>query len=370
MEEDGAAMLLALADQVADLPLHDDDRAFGLLCEALVAAGLPIWRAAMQLENLHPLHYGYCLHWTEGATGARLERSHEFGASEEFAASPYMAALEPGWRSWKLADEADLSLLQQLRDAGASEYVSHITSRDGALPPGVSWTTKRPGGFTEAEHAILRRVGRIVTPAFALAAARNTTDTVLRTYLGTGPAKAVAAGAVRRGDRERVDALILLTDLRGFTAFAAGADEAAVLERLGRYCEAVTDAVTAGGGDVLKFVGDGILSIFPLERGLAEAVPAALSAVATARAELDAAFVASLHAGRVTYGNVGAQTRLDFTVIGDAVNLAARLERVAKDEGVATVMTAPVAAHAPEARPLGTFELRGVLGATEVFAAD
>ena len=368
---DGAdAMLVALATQLSALP-EDDTAAFGTLCETLVAAGLPLWRVAMQLENLHPLHYGYCLHWTEGQPGQRLERSFEFGASPEFAASPYMAALHgDGWGAWKLDrdDLAALPLLRDLREAGASEYVSDIVSPHGALPPGISWTTRRSGGFTEAEHETLRRVGRIVAPFFALAAERRTTETVLRTYLGRGPAEAVRAGAVRRGDVREVEALILLTDLRGFTAFAAANGDAAVLDRLGRYCEAVTDAVTEAGGDVLKFVGDGIVSIFTLENGLARTVPAALDAVATARdCALD--FVAVLHAGRVAYGNVGARTRLDFTVIGDAVNLASRLERVAKEEGVPTVLTETVAAHAPSAESLGTFTIRGVADPVPLFRA-
>jgi adenylate cyclase len=166
----------------------------------------------------------------------------------------------------------------------------------------------------------------------------------------------------------------LLTDLRGFTDLTSRSNDVAVLDALGAYSEAVVRAVTAAGGDVLKFMGDGILSIFTLNgpKAIEAASQAAVQAVANARSALadrdDLDFIAVLHAGDVAYGNVGATARLDFTVIGETVNVAARLERVAKDLGIATIATATVAdALGPSARTLGRHQLRGIAEAIEVF---
>jgi adenylate cyclase len=332
----------------------------------------------MQLEDLHPLHYGYCLHWLEGEPGHELIRTHDFGASEEFARSPYMAALRAGgWCAWSLESRSageDLPLLQDLRAKGASEYVSHIVSKVGKLPAGVSWATRVPGGFTAKQRGVLRCVGPMIAAVFRATAAERTTDAVMQTYLGRGPAEAVRAGMVKRGDIRRIQALVLLTDLRGFTDLTSRSNDVAVLDALGAYSEAVVRAVTAAGGDVLKFMGDGILSIFTLNgpKAIEAASQAAVQAVANARSALadrdDLDFIAVLHAGDVAYGNVGATARLDFTVIGETVNVAARLERVAKDLGIATIATATVAdALGPSARTLGRHQLRGIAEAIEVF---
>src|SRR6185437_8407216 len=161
------------------------------------------------------------------------------------------------------------------------------------------------------------------------------TASLLATCMGGGRAERVQAGAIRRGDVVGTEAAILLTHLRGFTPLSLTSSRSQLLATLGRYFEAVVDAVRAEGGDVLKFLGDGVLSIFPVDEGgrmaaCAAAVRAVSWAIAAARAEDLPPFIAALHVGPVMYGNIGSPTRLEFTVVGPAVNIVSRLEEIAK----------------------------------------
>ena len=188
---------------------------------------------------------------------------------------------------------------------------------------------------------------------------RRSTASLLHTYLGDGPAEAVLGGAIRRGDRRRIEAAILFSDLRGFTAMSERLDEVALFAALDRYFEAVVEAVRGEGGDVLKFLGDGVLAIFPLAAPRGAAGPPARAALRTiGRATAGArrrypptrsplGFTATLHVGEVVYGNIGSPDRLDFTVLGPAVNLVSRLEGLAKQ------LDRPVLCSAPFAQALG-----------------
>jgi adenylate cyclase len=211
---------------------------------------------------------------------------------------------------------------------------------------------------------------------------RRSSASLLRTFLGDGPAGDVLAGAIRRGDRRHIEAAILLCDLRGFTSLSERLSEADLFAALDRYFEAVVEAVRGLGGDVLKFLGDGILAIFPVETAgsRAAACGAALHAVEQARQELAGAraadgtpltFVATLHIGQVVYGNIGSPERLDFTVLGPAVNLVSRLEGLAKELDQPLLCSAAFA-DALEAQlvSLGAFALKGVTQPQQVFAPD
>ena len=342
-----------------------DDALFGRMCEALCRAGVSLTRSALQLESLHPVYYGYCLHWEAGGPARVVERSRAFGESEDFRRSPYMASLTRGGWRWRAEDGAPrLPLVQQLAAGGVTDFMAEIIGAVGTLPPGITWATRAPGGFSTADVAFLRALGPLLVPLFGLGAERRKLDAVLRTYLGAAPGRAVLSGQVERGDVRRLEAVVLLTDLRGFTALTATAGEAELLATLDHYFETVADAVHAAGGEVLKFIGDGVLSVFPLEQAAA-AVAAARSALAQAGPP----FTAVLTAGPVAYGNIGARERLDFTVIGAAVNFASRIEVVAKRLGEPLVASAGVAAAAgASGRSLGRHELRGVSEAIELVA--
>jgi adenylate cyclase len=192
-------------------------------------------------------------------------------------------------------------------------------------------------------------------------------------------------GGPRRGDVRRLHAAVLLTDLRGFSAKTESWSEAQLLDALNRYFETVGDAVTAFGGEVLKFMGDGVLSVFPIESEAEtqERCRGAAAALDRARAGLEVAnrgsaaslaepldFVAVLHVGALSYGNIGARDRLDFTVVGPAVNIASRIEPLAKALGEKALATAPVARHLDpkRIRSIGEHALRGVPHRVELYA--
>lgn len=383
----GAALLAELVAAAnagaADVEL------FGRLGAGLLARGVPLWRAALQLENLHPVYYGYCLYWRADEGPSLVERSRAFAASEEFRRSPYLASLEAGgswrWRRGAAGDEPGLPLVRGLAaEHGVSDFLAEILAPLGTMPPGVTWATRAQAGFAEADVALLRGLGPHLVPLFGVGAERRKLEAVLRTYLGAGPGREVREGRVLRGDVRRLTAAVLLTDLRGFTALTAALGEGELLEALGTYFEAVADAVAAAGGEVLKFVGDGVLSVFPAAdtaalgpscRAAARAVDAARASLAEAnrrRAAAGAAplaFTAALDAGAVAYGNIGARERLDFTVIGAAVNAASRIEALAKRLGESTVATRAVARHLERpTRDLGRHALRGFANGVELAA--
>jgi adenylate cyclase len=213
-------------------------------------------------------------------------------------------------------------------------------------------------------------------------ALRRTAATLLGTYVGHSTAARILEGRIRRGDIERIDAVILLADLRGFTRLGDTLPGDRVVGLLNGWFDALVPAIEAAGGEVLKFIGDGLLAIFPVAAGPAAACQAALLAAGNAQAALaerNATLRAggeaplrhgmALHLGEVQYGNIGNPTRLDFTTIGPAVNLTARLGTLARDLGRDLVVSAAVAAHCPAGlASLGRFELRGVRAAQEVFA--
>jgi adenylate cyclase len=365
--------ILALLDWLADnVDEPDSAQVFGGLCERIRRLGIPLDRAAIQLDNLHPLYFGYCLHWYAGQPGYEVPRSHEFGASAEFQDSPYMAAVRgDGSYRWRQSQEPvpTKPLIRDLQSRGYTDYLTVLLGGRNALPPGVGWATTRPGGFSDDDIFVLQRLSRHLSAPFGLSAERRKLAAVMRTYLGRAPAVAVAQGRVRRGDLMRLEAVVLLTDLRGFSTLAASEPQEAVIGRLDAYAEAVVEAVSQHEGDVLKFVGDGILAIFPIEKETEQStrIAAAAAAVRQARGSLGDSFVAVLHAGPVAFGNVGARERLDFTVIGEAVNLASRLEAVAKELGVATIATRKVADNLPDRRALGSRQLRGFVEPVELF---
>jgi adenylate cyclase len=206
--------------------------------------------------------------------------------------------------------------------------------------------------------------------------------TLLGTYAARGTGERILRGQIRRGDIERIRAVLLLSDLRGFTTLSDRLPGEQVIGLLNAYFGGLVPAIEAHGGEVLKFTGDGLLAIFPVAADPAAACTAALAATETARAALaeesaaragraepELRYGMALHLGEVLYGNVGSATRLDFTAIGPAVNLTARLENLARDLGRDLVLSAAFAAHCERAvRSLGRFELRGIREPQEVFA--
>jgi len=254
----------------------------------------------------------------------------------------------------------------------------HAAGR-GPESPVLGWAATRP--FHSAETGRLRQVARFAAAPLAALAGRVALAALLEAYLGRRSAARVQAGALRRGTGETIRAALLCADLRDFTALSEATEPAAMIAVLDAWFDRVAGAVHAFGGEVLKFIGDGVLAIFPVTGPPGEACEAALRAVAAARAgmsHLDAArqaqglpplrFGAALHLGEILWGNIGAADRLDFTAIGPAVNLVSRLEGLCRPLGRSILISgALAAATATPLVALGEHRLRGIAAPCTVF---
>jgi adenylate cyclase len=354
------------------------------LCERLVAAGIPLWRTALFVRTLHPAVMGRRLTWRPD-TGVEVSDA-DFAVLEtdNFRTSPVVHVYRTGLplrRRLTAPDcPADFAILDEWRAEGITDYlVSPLLFTNGEIHV-ATWTTRQPGGFTERQ---LAGIDTVVVPLARLTevyALRRTAANLLDAYVGREAGERILAGRIRRGDSEVIEAAIWLSDMRGFTALSEALPPARVIELLNHFFDCQVPVVAEHGGEVLKFIGDGLLAIFPVE-GRAEAARAAacraaLSAARAVRMRIAAAgdpapirFGLALHIGEVLFGNIGGGNRLDFTCIGPAVNLAARIE------GLTAATEHPVLASGEFARccgcrldPLGAFPLRGFSTVQSVFA--
>jgi class 3 adenylate cyclase len=326
------------------------DRFLAELGGRLVADGLPLAGGALTLAVPDPIIARRTWLW-RAETGAVTEALGFLGGP-----------VSPG-RDW-------LSALGQVHE-----------DRIGAAPdaPVLGWAATAPFGSTEIER--LRAVARFALAPLAALSAREAMAAVLEAYLGRRSAARVLAGALRRGTGETIRAALFCADLRGFTALSEATEPAAMIATLDAWFDRVAGAVHAFGGEVLKFIGDGVLAIFPVTGQPAQACEAALRAVAAARAgmaHLDAAragqglpqlpFGAAIHLGEILWGNIGAANRLDFTAIGPAVNLVSRLEGLCRPLGRWVLISGAVAAETTMPLvPLGEHALRGIAAPCAVF---
>ncbi|HZA66752.1 MAG TPA: adenylate/guanylate cyclase domain-containing protein [Geminicoccaceae bacterium] len=361
-------------------PLELIDR----FCRELVELSVPLWRLRAGQRLANPLASAWGVIWTRDGSG-----THEYVVARTtlstgaYFGSPFQYVVERRQtfrrRLIDLDPERDHEVLHEMAAAGGTDYLAvPLEYGDGSVQ-GMSLVSDGADGFAERHLELIERLRQPLAAALEPTAMRRSSASLLRTFLGDGPADAVLAGAIRRGDRRHIEAAILFCDLRGFTALSERLSEAALFGALDRYFEAVVEAVRAEGGDVLKFLGDGILAIFPVEAagGRAAACHAALRAVdhagerlagAIATDDTPLAFTATLHVGQVVYGNIGSPDRLDFTVLGPAVNLVSRLEGLAKELGRPLLCSAAFAdALGIPLAALGRFPLKGVAEPEAVF---
>jgi class 3 adenylate cyclase len=338
-----------LVDEAGAAP--GPDRFLAGLGGRLLADGMPLAGGALTLAVPHPIIARRTWLW-RAETGAVIEGLGFAGGPPGEAGRAWLAGLGP------------------VRE-----------ERIGAGPesPVLGWAGTRPFGPAESDR--LREAARFVAAPLAALAARAATTALLEAYLGRRSAARVAAGALRRGTGETIRAVLLAADLRGFTALSEATAPAATIAALDAWFDRVAGAVHAFGGEVLKFIGDGVLAIFPVAGAPAEACEAALRALVAVRAgmaHLDATrqaqglpplpFGAALHLGEILWGNVGAADRLDFTAIGPAVNLVSRLEGLCRPLGRSVLVSGAVAAEAAATLvPLGEHALRGIAAPCAVF---
>ncbi|HVM85571.1 MAG TPA: adenylate/guanylate cyclase domain-containing protein [Candidatus Binatia bacterium] len=345
-----------LVDAASTVP--GADRFLAELGARLVADGVPLAGGALTLSVPDPIIARRTWLWRSD-TGAVIE-------GLGFASAPGLTLGGSGdaGRAWLAA----LAPGTMQEDAAGP---------DGAL---LGWIGAR--AFTAAEAEQVREAARFAAAPLAALAARATLRAALDAYLGRRSAARVLAGPLRRNIGETIRAALLYADLRGFTTLSETAAPAEVIAALDGWFDRVAGAVHAFGGEVLKFIGDGVLAIFPVgEESPRRACESALHAVAAVRAgmaHLDAAraqqgkpplpFGMALHLGEILWGNIGAADRLDFTAIGPAVNLVSRLEGLCRPLDRGVLVSGAVAAETElPLVPLGTHVLRGIAVPCSVF---
>jgi adenylate cyclase len=365
---DTRALVDWLVDGARDCPLPQ--AVLQKLCDGLLAAGLPLHRVAVFVRTLHPQIAGRRFLWRAGAEVEVGELKYEAMEASDYIDSPVAYIYrkdEEIRRPLRRADcPMDFAVLGDLRAEGVTDYFGTPLRFTFGEIHVATWTTRDPAGFGEAWLDAIRSIVAPLARVAEVRALTRSSASLLSAYVGAKTAERVRAGQVRRGDTQAIGAAIWLSDMRGFTALADGSPPHEVLEVLNRYFDCQVPAIAARGGEVLKFMGDGLLAIFPVtpemdaNRACGEALGAAREARARVAAVPGMRFGLALHLGDVLYGNIGSGARLDFTCIGPAVNLAARLEKIASQLGRSVVASREFAAQAPGAFvPLGEFALAG-----------
>jgi adenylate cyclase len=372
-------------------------------CQRLVIAGVPLWRAHTAMETLHPQWNGYGFTWRRDLNAIHAEQySHDDGKDPIWVDSPFFDIIararggedEPTLRRHLEAgpEQRDFRVLEEFFAAGGTDYFAHLFGfgKDGDRSHGsgivYSFVADAKGGFSEDDMTLLLATLPALSLAMKADAGFVIASGLLGTYLGEDAGRRVHAGAVVRGSVSSLHAVLWYADIRGFTPTSDAATGQTVVELLNDVFETLTAALRSRGGQVLKFIGDAMLATFSFEeaevaatcrRALDAAVEAmqAIDALNATRASAGAPVAKidlALHIGEVLYGNVGAIDRLDFTVVGPAVNELARIEALCEplDRSVLVSAEFVAAAGAEDDRlePLGRHALRGVREAKEIFA--
>ncbi len=368
-------------------------------CNRLTEAGIALVRASVANDLLDPTYDGRGVRWLRGQGGIEeaFVRQGDDVVNEEWTRSPFFHLLESGqpmlrWRLDASHRRGEMPLLDQFQGEGVTDYVA-FSSRvaEGVLLGGgrgivASWSSDAPDGFTDAQIDLLAAVMPLLTLAILLRTTRQTARTLIATYLGSDAAERVLAGNIVRGRAEPIRAVVWFSDLSRFTRISDSAAADAVLALLNDYAEVQVEEIEAHGGHVLKFIGDGILAIFPQDDP-AHACRCALETVAALRhriAALNARRSAgglpvtdtrvALHVGELLYGNLGSSRRLDFTVLGSAVNETARIDDLCSSLDQSVIVSSAFAEASGDARSLlvslGRYAMKGVARPQELFTLD
>ncbi len=359
------------------------------LANALVAADFPVWRLRLLVRTLNPQLFANTYTWQHGVEGIEEYQATHVGLqTAEYRDSPFapIIAGEGGIRR-RLegpSPKLDFPILEDLVAEGATDYVAMPVKFSDGLINILILTSDRPGGFATEELGQLYEVLPALGRQLEAYAQRLSSLTLLRTYLGRDAGERVMDGLVKRGDGEEVHAVVWISDLRDSTALANALSRVGYLAALNQYFDCVAGAVIDNGGEVLKFIGDAVLAIFPIddrespypeacERALAAVREAdqaivGLNAERKANSEIPLSYGTGLHRGDITYGNIGTTKRLDFTVIGTAVNEVSRIESLCKILGKPVLMSSVFAKSVSSGLvSLGPHELRGISGTQEIF---
>jgi len=398
-DEMSVGLISGVADWIMEAALANTpiDRLLGGACARLLGAGVPIARAHMSYRTLHPSIESESLVWTSEGTVQSMEHLHGAGTSEVWMRSPFHFMIEqelPVLRRRLTGPAAihDFAVLDDLKAQGMTDYLAMMTRFDDDGGDGVargivtSWATARPNGYVDSDIQALLRVKQRLGVAAKLSIKTQIAKNVVTTYLGGRAGEEVLSGRIQRGDGHSIHAVVYYSDLRNSSALADSMSSTRYIALLNGYFECAAGAVIEAGGEVLNYIGDGVLAIFPIGATSGDdAAAAALSAALEARRRLKDVnanlhaigaepleFGIGLHAGDVVFGNIGAGARLAFTTIGAAVNEVARLETLTKTLPSPVLMSGEFRATlepklAETLRPFGFRKLRGIGAPLDIY---
>jgi adenylate cyclase len=367
-------------------------------CHRAREAGLPIARATVLIDTLHPIHEGRAFRWRLGETEEirmiEYGRTNEGEAAANWQRSPFFHLLQSGGKRLRrhlaAGDPAEFLSVEELQAEGMTDYLALIDrfAADGVIGEMdcvySSWATNAPEGFGEGGLAALSHLAPVLALAVKCASLGRIAETLVEVYLGRDAGHRVLSGRIARGVADRIDAVLWYSDLRGYTRITDTAPPEQVIPLLNDYADAVVSAVHEQDGDVLKLIGDGTLAIFKADDA-ARGCGCALAAAADLRrrvTELNARRDAlelptthpylALHVGEVFYGNVGSEDRLDFTVVGPAVNEVSRIAGMCRSAERDVLLSSAFVRAAPETArerlvSVGRYALRGVERPQELF---
>lgn len=348
-------------------------------------AGVPVHRMSAFVKTLHPSIVGRRFIW-EVETGKTQvgEAPWDLINSEVFKRSPFARVFETGQVDrcglHALTLENTPADLIDLKKNGFTDIAFLPMRFMGGTVHAISFATRAPGGFTDAQLETITFVVRPLSRVAETLALMRTAVNLLNAYVGNDAGERILKGRIQRGDTDLINCVIWFSDLRGFTSLSGERQPKEIIAVLNEFFECQVPAIERHGGQVLKFIGDGLLAIFPVKDDPAGVTTNAVKATREAfdslttlnlkrasRSEGPLAFGVALHLGEVAYGNIGGSSRLDFTAIGPAVNLASRIESMTGKLGKQVLISSAVAQVLPIAKSVGSFELKGITGASELF---
>ncbi len=365
----------------------------GGFAERLSGAGAPLAEGGVLLDSLHPLYEGRAFRWRRGEEVSVSEygASTQGEALERWRSTPFHRLQSEG-RAYEVIaldpESAQTSLFFRNPLLKQAVVLVDPFGERGVVGPAdclySAWSTDAPEGFGEAAVTALRRLSPSLALALKAASLARSAETLAATYLGRDAGQRVLSGRIARGVADEIKAVLWFSDLSGYTRISDSAAPELLIPMLNDYADAIVSAIHSEGGDVLKLIGDGVLAIFPAAEREA-ACRAALAGAAKARAKVAALnarragdglpvtdFYLGLHIGRVLYGNIGSRERLDFTVIGPAVNEVSRIASMCRSVDQRLLMSQAFveASRRRDFLSVGRFALRGVKAGQELFTLD
>jgi len=372
-------------------PATDTSSTLGELCDRLLCCGIPIWRVGLFVLTLHPQIMGQRFLWKAGSAVDVNSAPFEAFQTEDFRNSPVRRVIDTGTVvRRRLADKdcpIDFTMLPELREQGVTDYLAVPLIFADGIVHGATFATQDPRGFTDEQIAGFESIAAPLSRVVENWTLRRAACALLDTYVGNQGGARILTGQIRRGHVDAMNAVIWFSDMRGFTALSDRLAPQILVDLLNRYFDCQVPSILDHGGEVLEFMGDGLLAVFliaPDGDNAREVCKAALLAAREAReaiarlsSRLDSRgihglhFGLALHVGQVSYGNIGSRNRLKFTCVGPAMNLAARIENLTGKLHRTILASDEFARQCPsEFVPVGEFDLAGFATARAVFGLE